>query len=124
MIHLRNITKSFGSLQVLRGIDLDINQGEVVSIVGPSGAGKTTLLQIMGTLDQPDTGEIIIDGQNGIIVPSRNEEALYLAMKRFVDNPDEVDTMAANARPLIASRYEQGYVRQCLYDFYKEILKN
>lgn len=68
--------------------------------------------------------EIIIDGQNGIIVPSRDEEALYLAMKRFVDNPDEVDTMAANARPLIASRYEQGYVRQCLYDFYKEILKN
>ena len=64
MIQLRNITKSFGSLQVLRGIDLDINQGEVVSIVGPSGAGKTTLLQIMGTLDQPDTGQIIIDGQD------------------------------------------------------------
>ena len=64
MIQLRNITKSFGSLQVLRGIDLDINQREVVSIVGPSGAGKTTLLQIMGTLDQPDTGQIIIDGQD------------------------------------------------------------
>ncbi len=64
MIQLRNITKSFGPLQVLRGIDLDIHQGEVVSIVGPSGAGKTTLLQIMGTLDQPDTGQIIIDGQD------------------------------------------------------------
>ena len=61
-IILRNITKSFGSLQVLKGIDLDIAQGEGVSIVGPSGAGKTTLLQIMGTLDRADSGSIIIDG--------------------------------------------------------------
>ena len=51
MIKLEGITKSFGSLQVLKGIDLEINKGEIVSIVGPSGAGKTTLLQIMGTLD-------------------------------------------------------------------------
>ena len=64
MIHLEGITKSFGSLQVLKGIDLEITQGEVVSIVGPSGAGKTTLLQIMGTLDSPDTGMINIDGTN------------------------------------------------------------
>ncbi|MBQ8676481.1 MAG: ABC transporter ATP-binding protein [Bacteroidaceae bacterium] len=63
MIELRNITKSFGNLQVLKGIDLDIARGEVVSIVGPSGAGKTTLLQIMGTLDTPDGGEIRVDGQ-------------------------------------------------------------
>ena len=56
MIHLENITKSFGNLQVLRGIDLEIEKGEIVSIVGPSGAGKTTLLQIMGTLDMPDDG--------------------------------------------------------------------
>lgn len=62
MIELRNITKSFGTLQVLKGIDLDIQQGEIVSIVGPSGAGKTTLLQIMGTLDRPDTGTVFIDG--------------------------------------------------------------
>ena len=62
MICLRGITKSFGSLQVLKGIDLDIRQGEIVSIVGPSGAGKTTLLQIMGTLDKPDTGTVEIDG--------------------------------------------------------------
>jgi len=54
--------KSFGSLQVLKGIDLEINKGEVVSIVGPSGAGKTTLLQIMGTLDEPDAGVVQIDG--------------------------------------------------------------
>lgn len=62
MISLRNITKSFGNLQVLKGIDLDIEKGEVVSIVGPSGAGKTTLLQIMGTLDSADSGSIVIDG--------------------------------------------------------------
>lgn len=62
IISLRNITKSFGSLQVLKGIDLDIARGEVVSIVGPSGAGKTTLLQIVGTLDMPDAGSITIDG--------------------------------------------------------------
>lgn len=62
MIQLENITKSFGSLQVLRGINLQIEKGEVVSIVGPSGAGKTTLLQIMGTLDAPDTGMVRIDG--------------------------------------------------------------
>ena len=62
MIHLENITKSFGNLQVLRGIDLEIEKGEIASIVGPSGAGKTTLLQIMGTLDMPDGGSVVIDG--------------------------------------------------------------
>ncbi|CDB04581.1 lipoprotein releasing system ATP-binding protein [Prevotella sp. CAG:520] len=62
MIDIKGITKSFGSLQVLKGIDLHIDKGEVVSIVGPSGAGKTTLLQIMGTLDKPDNGEISVDG--------------------------------------------------------------
>ena len=61
MITLRNITKSFGNLQVLKGIDLYIDKGEVVSIVGPSGAGKTTLLQIMGTLDSADSGSIEIN---------------------------------------------------------------
>lgn len=62
MIDIQNIKKSFGSLQVLKGINLHIGKGEVVSIVGPSGAGKTTLLQIIGTLDKPDSGRISIDG--------------------------------------------------------------
>ena len=62
MIKTSNITKSFGSLQVLKGIDLNVEKSQIVSIVGPSGAGKTTLLQIIGTLDRPDTGSIIIDG--------------------------------------------------------------
>lgn len=61
MIDIKNITKSFGLLKVLKGIDLHIDKGEVVSIVGPSGAGKTTLLQIIGTLDRPDSGEVIVD---------------------------------------------------------------
>ncbi|HBE55203.1 MAG TPA: macrolide ABC transporter ATP-binding protein, partial [Prevotellaceae bacterium] len=64
MIQVHGVTKSFGSLQVLKGIDLQVSRGEVVAIVGPSGAGKTTLLQIMGTLDRPDKGEVIIDGQS------------------------------------------------------------
>ena len=61
MIKVQNICKSFGSLQVLKNIDLTIRKGEIVSIVGPSGAGKTTLLQIMGTLDKPDSGMVIFD---------------------------------------------------------------
>lgn len=62
MIEIRNINKSYGALQVLRNVCVDINQGEVVSIVGPSGAGKTTLLQMIGTLDKPDSGSITYDG--------------------------------------------------------------
>ncbi len=62
MIEIKGVTKSFGSLQVLKGIDLRIEKGEIVSIVGPSGAGKTTLLQILGTLDKPDSGSVVVDG--------------------------------------------------------------
>ena len=62
MIDVKHIRKSFGSLEVLKDIDLTIQKGEIVSIVGPSGAGKTTLLQIIGTLDRPNTGSVIIDG--------------------------------------------------------------
>jgi len=62
MIQTEGIIKSFGTLQVLKGIDLTIHKGEVVAIVGPSGAGKTTLLQIIGTLDAPDSGRLVING--------------------------------------------------------------
>lgn len=62
MIYLKGIRKSFGNLEVLRGIDLHVGKGEIVSIVGPSGAGKTTLLQIMGTLDRADAGTVELDG--------------------------------------------------------------
>jgi lipoprotein-releasing system ATP-binding protein len=64
MIECKQITKSFGNLKILKGIDLTVSKGEIVSIVGPSGAGKTTLLQIMGTLDKPDSGEILYENFN------------------------------------------------------------
>ena len=64
MIKAENITKSFGSVQVLRGISMEVSDGEIVSVVGASGAGKSTLLQILGTLERPDGGLIWIDGEN------------------------------------------------------------
>lgn len=64
MISAKNIYKSYGNLEILKGVDLEIKEGEVVSIVGSSGAGKTTLLTILGTLDRPDKGEVIIAGEN------------------------------------------------------------
>ena len=64
MISIKNITKSFDRLQVLKGINLEVSSGEIVSIVGPSGAGKTTLLQIIGSLDKPDSGTVEYDGTN------------------------------------------------------------
>ena len=62
MIEVKNIHKSFGTLEVLKGVDLAVKKGEIVSIIGKSGAGKTTLLQIIGTLDKPDSGRVVIDG--------------------------------------------------------------
>ncbi|MBE6325242.1 MAG: ABC transporter ATP-binding protein [Bacteroidales bacterium] len=64
MIEVKNIWKSFGSLQVLKGVNLQVGQGEIVCIIGQSGAGKTTLLQIMGTLDKPDKGQVLFDGKD------------------------------------------------------------
>lgn len=81
MIKLEGITKSFGNLQVLRGVDLEINRGEVVSIVGPSGAGKTTLLQIMGTLDRPDAGLVCI---NDTVVNRLKEHELSAFRNRHI----------------------------------------
>ena len=72
MIEIKNIHKSYGSLEVLKGIDAVIEQGEIVSIVGASGAGKTTLLQIVGTLDKPDCGEILYDGRRVDNLPDRD----------------------------------------------------
>ena len=63
MIEIKDLRKSFGKLEVLRGVDLKIERGETISIVGPSGAGKTTLLQLIGTLDRPDSGSIRYDGK-------------------------------------------------------------
>lgn len=76
MIDIKGVTKSFGALQVLKGIDLHIAPREVVSIVGPSGAGKTTLLQIMGTLDRPDAGQVWVHGVD-VALMKRNKLAEF-----------------------------------------------
>lgn len=81
MIKVQGVTKSFGSLQVLKGIDLTINRGEIVSIVGPSGAGKTTLLQIMGTLDKADSGTVCIAGTD---ISGMKEQALSAFRNRHI----------------------------------------
>ncbi len=81
MIELENINKSFGSLQVLKDISLNIDKGEIVSIVGPSGAGKTTLLQIMGTLDKPDSGSV---KYNDTDITLFNEKELSLFRNRHI----------------------------------------
>ena len=71
MIEARNIVKRYGTLEVLRGVDVSIGEGEVVAIVGPSGAGKTTLLQIIGTLDRPDSGVVSYDGTDVLALKDR-----------------------------------------------------
>jgi glycosyltransferase involved in cell wall biosynthesis len=65
--------------------------------------------------------EIIVNGENGVIIPAKDVDALYTAMLNMVTNSSETKRMAASARQLIASRYEQSFVRQCLYDFYKSL---
>ncbi|PWK26560.1 lipoprotein-releasing system ATP-binding protein [Arcicella aurantiaca] len=84
MLQIKNIQKTYGSLTVLKGIDLTINQGEIVSIVGASGAGKSTLLHIAGTLDKPDIGQVFIDNQevtslkNNDLAKFRNEKLGFI----------------------------------------------
>jgi lipoprotein-releasing system ATP-binding protein len=81
MIECKQIKKSFGDLKVLKGIDLKVARGEIVSIVGPSGAGKTTLLQIMGTLDKPDSGEILYDDFN--VYKQKDKDLSYFRNKNI-----------------------------------------
>lgn len=98
MIELSGITKSFGTLQVLKGIDLLIGKGEIVSIVGPSGAGKTTLLQIMGTLDKADAGTVILNGT----------EVNRLKEKRTVGFSQSADRLCFSVSSVIAGIYSIG----------------
>ncbi|MCE1155734.1 MAG: ABC transporter ATP-binding protein [Bacteroidales bacterium] len=76
MIEAKNIHRKFDELEVLKGVDLRVDKGEIVSIVGPSGAGKTTLLQILGTLDDPDEGEVLVDGVD-LIKLNEKEKAAF-----------------------------------------------
>ena len=84
MINIRSIYKSYGGLNVLKGINLDIATGEVLSIVGPSGAGKTTLLQIAGTLERPDSGSVCYDGKDITGLPDKKLSAFRNANIGFV----------------------------------------
>ncbi len=84
MIKAREIKKSFGSLQVLKGVDLDVAKGEIVAIVGASGAGKTTLLQILGTLSTPDSGTVLIDGVNPFSLKDRQLSSFRNSRLGFV----------------------------------------
>lgn len=81
MIRIDNLTKSFGDLQVLKGVSLNIKKGEVISIVGPSGAGKTTLLQLIGTLDKPSSGTICFNGEE---LGKMNESRLATFRNRHI----------------------------------------
>jgi len=84
MIQATNIVKRFGDLEVLRGVNLTVKSGEIVSIVGASGAGKTTLLQILGTLDVPDSGEVSVDGESTSGLSRRELSAFRNAHMGFV----------------------------------------
>ena len=84
MIQATNIVKRFGDLEVLRGVNLTVKSGEIVSIVGASGAGKTTLLQILGTLDMPDSGEVSVDGESTSGLSRRELSAFRNAHMGFV----------------------------------------
>lgn len=84
MIEIKNLNKSYGSLQVLRDVCVKIADGEIVSIVGPSGAGKTTLLQIAGTLDTPDSGQVLYDGVDVLSLPEKKLSAFRNSHIGFV----------------------------------------
>ena len=118
MIEIRNITKSYDSLQVLKGIDLDIVPGEVVSIVGPSGAGKTTLLQIIGSLDRPDAGSVKYDNSDifslkeAQLARFRNQNIGFVF--QFHQLLPEFTLLENVAMPaLIAYRHRRRYCREC-----------
>jgi len=75
MIDVKGITKSFGDLQIIKGVDLHIAKGEIIAIAGASGAGKTTLLQILGTLERPDSGQLLFNGENPSLLNDRKISA-------------------------------------------------
>jgi lipoprotein-releasing system ATP-binding protein len=97
MIKIEDIRKSFGNLQVLKGISLEIGKSEVVSIVGSSGAGKTTLLQIVGTLDKADSGKIIIAGED---VTEFSSDRMARFRNKHISNIHFYDFLSLNAMVL------------------------
>ena len=122
MIRLEGITKSFGSLQVLKGIDLQIEKGEVVSIVGPSGAGKTTLLQIMGTLDAPDSGKVWINGSDVLTLKEKQLSAFRNQHIGFVFQFHQLLPEFTAIENVMIPAFIAGRSRMDAFDAAKELL--
>ncbi len=122
MIRLEGITKSFGSLQVLKGIDLQIEKGEVVSIVGPSGAGKTTLLQIMGTLDAPDSGKVWINGSDVLTLKEKQLSAFRNQHIGFVFQFHQLLPEFTAIENVMIPAFIAGRSRTDAFDAAKELL--
>ena len=122
MIRLEGITKSFGSLQVLKGIDLQIEKGEVVSIVGPSGAGKTTLLQIMGTLDTPDAGSVRIGGTDVLALKEKQLSAFRNQHIGFVFQFHQLLPEFTAIENVMIPAFIAGRSRTDAFDAAKELL--
>ncbi len=122
MIRLEGITKSFGSLQVLKGIDLQIEKGEVVSIVGPSGAGKTTLLQIMGTLDTPDAGHVLIGGTDVLALKEKQLSAFRNQHIGFVFQFHQLLPEFTAIENVMIPAFIAGRSRTDAFDAAKELL--
>ena len=122
MIELQGITKSFGTLQVLKGIDLRIEKGEVVSIVGPSGAGKTTLLQIMGTLDTPDAGSVRIGGTDVLALKEKQLSAFRNQHIGFVFQFHQLLPEFTAIENVMIPAFIAGRSRTDAFDAAKELL--
>lgn len=116
MVQAENITKSYGSLQVLKGVSLSVKKGEVVAIVGASGAGKSTLLHILGTLDKPDSGRLLLNGTN---VSGLDEELLAAFRNKsigfvfqFHNLLPEFTALENVMIPALIARYDERQVRE------------
>ena len=125
MIEVKNIWKSFGSLQVLKGVNLQVKQGEIVCIIGQSGAGKTTLLQIIGTLDKPDKGQVLFEGQDifrlgeTALAEFRNKHIGFIF--QFHQLLPEFSALENVMMPALIARKDEGEAREMALKLLSEL---
>lgn len=113
------VTDINGSREIICGnVETQKHRNSETQKLGISESSESSEIHTLG-----DSKFLMKFCDNGVIIPSQNEDALYEAMKWMVEHPEERERMARNARPMVANRFEQSYVRQCLKDFYKEILE-